>query len=145
VNANLFSQLAIGLIGLVALAILVRWLGGAIPRAGVSAFDAALRERTEEEPPLDEFESVRHTLDLARTSAFDVHSRLRPLLRDIARQRLWAGHGIDLDRDPTAAGRFLGAEASGLLLTSAPAPHQYGRRGMELAAIDRIVADLEAI
>ena len=46
--------------------------------------------------------ATERQLGLARASAGDVHDRLTPLLRNVARDRL-ATAGIDLDRNPDVA------------------------------------------
>ena len=51
--------------------------------------------------------AMERQVGLARGSAGDLHERLCPLLRDIARDRL-ATAGIDLDRDPETAATALG-------------------------------------
>jgi hypothetical protein len=60
--------------------------------------------------PLAELERIDRTLVLAASSSFDVHHRLRPLLRQLAAERLHARHGIELDRQPERARALLGDE-----------------------------------
>src|SRR5204862_2527145 len=48
-------------------------------------------------PPLAELARTEREVALATGTAFDVHYRLRPLLREVAAHRLATRRGIDLD------------------------------------------------
>ena len=85
-------------------------------------------------------------ISLARVSAFDYQSRLRPVIHDLAAQRLLANRHIDLEREPDAARNVLGEELwnevqSGSWISGdlrdAPAP--------SLATVRRLVDRLETI
>jgi len=139
------TQLAIIAVGVTALAILLRRLGRRVrPRSG-SPFEAALAPRKESLPELDEFESIRRTVDAARYAALDVHFMLRPLLRELAESRLRALRGFELDAQPELASGALGPEALAFLREGRPARLNYRRPAMSLREIERIVKVLESI
>ena len=83
----------------------------ALPPPERSRLDPERRRRAPAEPPLPELERVEREVALASSTAFDVHYRLRPLLREVAAHRLTARRGIDLDRTPAAAREALGEDA----------------------------------
>jgi hypothetical protein len=105
-------------------------------------------ERPPEKPPrpepIAELDRIDRVLVLAASSPFDVHHRLRPLLRELTSERLHAHHGIELDRDPEQARQLLGDElwelarpGRELLLRSGP--------GLPLADSTRLVQALERL
>lgn len=85
-------------------------------------------------------------VSLAKVSAFDYDSRLRPLLRELAAQRLAARWNIDLATQPAAARAHVG-DSLWAALHDAPAGNRDPRYvpGPSLARIRGFVADLEAI
>ncbi|HEY7257430.1 MAG TPA: hypothetical protein VH459_00095 [Gaiellales bacterium] len=88
--------------------------------------------------------AMERQVGMARGSAGDVHERLSPLLRDIARDRL-ATAGIDLDRDPEVAAEALGPETWELVRPDRPPPLDRHGPGASLADIRAAVARLEEI
>ncbi len=88
--------------------------------------------------------AMERQVGLARGSAGDVHERLAPLLRDIARDRL-ATAGIDLDRDPDVAAEALGPDTWELVRPDRPPPPDRHGPGAAPAAIRTAVARLEEI
>ena len=88
--------------------------------------------------------AMERQVGLARGSAGDVHDRLAPLLRDIARDRLLTA-GIDLDRDPDVAAAALGPETWELVRPDRRPPADRHARGVPPAAIRAAVARLEQI
>ena len=134
--------LALAAIGLFQLVAAVR---AASPRAGASAFDAALRSRTRREERLPELAQLEREVTLGMATAFDLHYRLRPSLRRIAGELLAARRGIDLDGDPEAARRALGDEAWELVRPDREPPRERFGRGIEPAALGTVVSSLEAL
>ena len=67
-------------------------------------------EKPERPPPLAELERIDRLVVLGTANEFDLHYRLRPLLRQLAADRLFARHGVDLDRSPERARPLLGDE-----------------------------------
>jgi hypothetical protein len=100
--------------------------------------------RPAETPRPKGLRAMERQVGLARGSAGDLHERLCPLLRDIARDRL-ATAGIDLDRDPETAATALGPEIWELVRGDRPPPSDRHGPGASLADIQGAVARLEAI
>ena len=88
--------------------------------------------------------AMERQVGLACGSAGDLHERLCPLLRDVARDRL-ATAGIDLDRDPETAAAALGPEIWELVRADRPPPSDRHGPGASLAAVKGAVARLEGI
>jgi len=79
-----------------------------------------------------------------RSSAGDVHRRMRPLLREIAAVRL-ARRGVALDRDPSRARELLGEELWELLRADREAPTARDAPGLTLDQITVLTDRLEAM
>ena len=79
----------------------------------------------------------------SRTTAFDFHHGLRPLLRAIAEERLAGHHAVDLERSPEAARQLLGEEAFAALVTD-PEPDRR-ERGLALERLERLVRAVERL
>jgi hypothetical protein len=67
-------------------------------------------EKPERPPPLAELERIDRLVVLGAANEFDLHYRLRPLLRQLAGDRLYGRHGVELDRHPERARQLLGDE-----------------------------------
>ncbi|HET7170740.1 MAG TPA: hypothetical protein VFI18_03815 [Gaiellales bacterium] len=102
------------------------------------------RPRPEAPPRPRGLSATERQLGLARASAGDVHDRLTPLLRDVARDRL-ATAGIDLDRNPEVAAEALGPETWELVRPDRPAPADRHGPGATLAELRAAVSALERI
>jgi hypothetical protein len=130
-------------LGGVTLLALVRMTRVAQPGSAGSPFETALREsRSRAQRPPDLVRLEQH-LTLAATTAFDVHYRLRPVIREIARQRLWAKHAIDLENDPKRAETLLPARTWDLVRPDRPSPADRFARGPGLLGVEAVVAELE--
>jgi hypothetical protein len=130
-------------VGAVTLLALVRTTSVAQPGSRESPFELALRPgkpRTERPP---ELERLERQVALAATTAFDVHYRLRPIVREIATQRLWARHAVDLEADTDRAELLLGAEVWGLARPDRPPPSDPFARGLGLQGIETVITELE--
>jgi hypothetical protein len=132
-------------LGAVALLALVRTLRVAQPGSGDSPFERALRppRLREQRPP--ELVRLEQHLALSVTSAFDVHFRLRPAVRDVAGQRLWARHSIDLEADTERSEAKLGPAAWELVRPDRPPPPDPFGPGLNLQQIEQVVTELEGI
>ena len=103
------------------------------------------RRRRPEEPPRPKgLRAMERQVGMARGSAGDMHERLCPLLRDIARDRL-ATAGIDLDRDPERAAQAIGPEAWELVRGDRPPPDDRHAAGVALADVRAAVDRLDQI
>jgi hypothetical protein len=101
-------------------------------------------EKPERPSAVGELERIDRLVVLGCANAFDLHFRLRPLLRDLARERLHARHGIELDRDPEQARPLLGAELWEIVRPD----RELGRRsgpGLPSAALSQFVERLETL
>lgn len=127
-------ELAVG--GLLMLAVLSE-LGQALPRHVRSRFDEALRPRPCADPALPQLEQLEREVTLGIGSAYDLHVRLLPQLREIARARL------------ERSGREPGPETLGrwweLLRPDRPEPADRFAPGISRAELRALVADLEAL
>jgi hypothetical protein len=93
----------------------------------------------------DELVRIDRALGAAPGSARETYHRLRPVLREIAADRLEVRRRIDLDAEPARARAALGDEAWALLRGDLPRPTDPYAAGIEPDATERIVARLEAI
>jgi hypothetical protein len=127
---------ALGLLG-VALAV---WLAH-VPSARRS------RERRRARPrrtlPGD-LGAITELVAAGRSSAADVHRRVRPLLRDIAAAKL-ARRGVGLDRDPEPARELLGEELWELVRANRPSPPPRDAPGITIAELTALTDRLEAL
>jgi len=139
VHLFLLAVLAIAL-----LAALVA-IGVAVP-SRASAFDRTFRHLAPSggEAPAALLK-VQREVTMARETAFDVHYRLRSLLRPIAGGLLLARFGIDLDRSPERARETVGAEAWELLRPDRSPPADRAAPGITVDQLDRVVSELEEL
>ena len=77
--------------------------------------------------------------------AFDFHFRLRPRLRDLARELLDTRLRISLDGHPDEARAVLGDETWELVRQDRPPPEDRLARGVPPAALGRVVDTLERV
>lgn len=134
--------LALGALAMLALVTATR--EGA-PRDPVSRLDAALRTRRAAQPLLPELERRRRETALGVARAFDFHVRLRPLLHEIAAQRVASRHGIDFDAQPDAARAVIGDEAYELLRSGKRPPDDRFAPGVDAATLGRLLDALETM
>jgi hypothetical protein len=99
-------------------------------------------------PPYVHPESLTTMTDdvaLAQAGEFDVHFRLRPLLRDVATAGLAMQSGIDLDRQPERARERLSPETWELVRPDRPRPERGQTTGIDTASLTAVVDELERI
>lgn len=108
-----------------------------------------LERRLQLPPPRDErvmqLEALSSRLSSAGGSTFDLHYRLRPLLREIAAARLARGHGIDLDRQPERSQTLIGEQLWELIRPDRNPPDDRFAKGISDAQVDALIDQLEAI
>jgi hypothetical protein len=131
-------------IGGVVLLALVRATRARAPEQRDSAFERALRAMRARPPEPDEPELVRQ-LELSTYNTFHFHSRLRPLLRDIAAHRLRARYGVDLDAEPARARELAGTAVWDVVRPDRPPPADRMAAGPTAADLRALVDELEAI
>jgi len=88
---------------------------------------------------------IEHRVSWAKVSRFDYQSRLRPVVRDIAAQRLAANWHIDLAREPEVAKARLGSALWDQIedIPSLDDPRE--QRGTTITQLRAIVESLESI
>lgn len=114
---------------------LVAAAGDSVPRRLRSELDRALSEPPTREQPLPEVEKLQREVSLATASAYDLHFRLLPHLREIAQSRL------------ERAGKTSGPDTLGrwweLLRPDRPEPDDRFGPGIKQAELRALVDDLE--
>jgi hypothetical protein len=138
------ATVAVVVLGAVALAFVVRRVRAALPAA--HPFDGpATRPRPDAEPIAALSVLVRR-LSLARSSAYDLHFELRPLVQEVAAARLARGHAIDLVRDPERAHELLGdGLVWELVRPDRPAPERDRTAGWGREELEELVEGLERV
>jgi hypothetical protein len=89
--------------------------------------------------------AVDRLLSMAVSSAEDEYVRLRPLVRDIARQRLADHTGVRLETAPDAAAAMLGPDVWELVRPDRQRPANQHARGIPPARLRAVVEALERI
>lgn len=98
-------------------------------------------EREDPEPQrLPELERVERELTMATATSFDLHTRFRPMARDIATARL-AARGRQLEESEDE----LGEELWALVRPDRPVPADRHGAGISRESVERIVDRLEAL
>jgi hypothetical protein len=134
-------RIVIVLVGLGAIRLLFGW-HGAHPRP-----PEPLRRRRWSWRPRRPHQTARRgserVLHLATVGAGDAHRGLRPLLQEVADERLRARHGVALT--DAGAPALLAPATWAFLDPDRPAPHDLRAAGLTPAAIDDLLTDLESI
>jgi len=131
-------------IGAVLLLALVRATRVGAPPDRGSQLDAALASMRRAPADSGEPELVRD-LELSSYSAFHLHARVRPTLRDIAAHRLRARYGVELDSEPGRARELVGTTAWEVVRPDRPPPQDRLATGPTVVELRRLADELEAI
>jgi hypothetical protein len=142
-RAVLLDVYLLGL-GAVLLLALVRSTREGGPSAEPSDFDRALAESRRHPPDTGELTLVRDVKQ-STISAFHLHVRLRPILREIAAHRLWMRFGVDLDREQERARELIGANAWELVRPGRLPPSDRLAPGPASADLRVVVDELERL
>jgi hypothetical protein len=97
------------------------------------------------EKRLPELVRIEREIVLATGSGFDRQMRVGPLMRDIARHRLWTRRGIDLDEQPERARELVGEDLWALLRAGRPEPNSRYMPGADIAELRRILDRIEKV
>jgi hypothetical protein len=129
-----------------ALAVLTAVLAAqrAIPVSTTSAIAEALEREAGEAIRPPDLERTERIVTMATSTAFDLHYRLRPILREVAEQRLGDRRGIRLDVDAEAE-EALGAELWDVVQPDRPPPAKRFDPGLEPDALQASIARLEGL
>jgi hypothetical protein len=110
-----------------------------------SDFDRALAGMNRG-PPTDSSElALTHDVEQSSASAFHLHLRLRPILREIAAYRLWRRFGVHLDLEPTRAQELVGAKTWELVRPGRPPPDDRLALGPPPSELREVADELERI
>jgi hypothetical protein len=123
---------------------LVRTTRARVPARRSSVFDVALAAMHRAPAESGELALVRE-LELSTYNSFHFHSRLRPLLRDVAAHRLRSRYGVELDAEPARARELVGTEAWDAVRPDREPPADRMAAGPTLAELSVVVDELEAI
>jgi len=132
-------------LGAVALAAAVAATRGAHPRDEPPPFDRRRRSRAEPESRLPQLARLEREVEMGAGTAFDVHYRLRPLLREIAEHRLATRRGLTLDSGSSAVVAVLGNDLWELVRPDREPPRFHHDPGLPVAEIRSAVETLERI
>jgi hypothetical protein len=106
--------------------------------------EAMAREpRSPARPP--DLERTERMLSMASTTAFDLHFRLRPVLREVAEQRLADRRGLRLDSGDPRVEEACGEDLWEVVRPDREAPDHRFLPGLPPAALHRVVERLERI
>jgi hypothetical protein len=112
----------------------------ALPARERSGFDAALRTPMPEARRPPQLERTERAVTLGVANSFDLHARLRPLLREVATARL-AARGIELDSERGRA--EVGEDAWELLRPDREPPQDRFAGGVEEQRLRRLLDFLD--
>jgi hypothetical protein len=134
--------LTVGAIALLAAILAAR---RAFPIEEGSSLAAALER--DPRPPLrpPDLERTERILSMAATTAFDLHYRLRPVLREVAEQRLADRRGLRLDSGDPRVVEACGDELWEVVRPDRAAPERRYQAGLRPDALVRVVERLEQI
>ena len=94
---------------------------------------------------LAELDRTERAVLLSASTAFDVHYRLRPILREIAAQRLATRRGLSLDSDTDASRAVVGDATWELVRPDREPPHLRYDPGITAPVLREVVGSLERI
>ena len=144
-RAELVVHIYLLLLATLALGFIVGALRRRYPVAAASPFDLGLRTRSRDDLALPELARLEREVTLSTTTAFDLHFRLRPVLRRISARMLASRRGVDLERSPAQARTLLGEELWELVRPDREPPRDRAASGLELGSLRTMVDALEAL
>jgi hypothetical protein len=106
---------------------------------------ARLRRSRRDRSATPDLAAVDRLLSMSVASVDDEYVRLRPLVRDIARQRLADHTGVRLETAPDEAAAMLGPEVWDLVRPDRERPADQHARGISPARLRAVVEALERI
>jgi hypothetical protein len=112
--------------------------------SGDPVFEPGLRPRVKTEVWPAQLVRLQRIVEWSSSSDLDVHTRLRPVLVEIAEARL-ARRGLRLYRDAAEARRLLGSTAWELVRPDRPQPRDRDAPGISPRDLDEILDALEAL
>jgi hypothetical protein len=129
-------------LGAMALLAVMSWLRRIVPAERGSKLAAALAPRAPAQPQIPELDRLERELNMSASRAFDLHYRLRPIVREIAVGRL-ERRGLRLDSGSEAVRKLLGDRVWELVSPDREAPSDRQAPGPGLAELRKAVESLE--
>jgi hypothetical protein len=140
---RLVVEVAFIVVGAIGAAALLAALAVRLPE-GDPVFEPGLRPRVKTHPWPAQLVRLERIIDWSGSSGLDAHTRLRPVLVEIAEVRL-ARRGLRLDRDIDDARRLLGPTAWELVRPGRPPPLDRDAPGIAPRELEEILDALEAL
>jgi hypothetical protein len=131
-------------LGGLALAAVSSALGDVAPREDESQLEEAMAPEASEPARIAELERLEREVALATSRDFDLHYRLRPVLREIAQSRL-ERRGVQLDSESPRVRELLGDELWALTAADREVSAYRQAPGLPLADLERTVERLERL
>jgi hypothetical protein len=131
-------------LGIMALLAAVSWLHEVAPPERRSELEQALARELPEAPPIPELDRLERAVYVGAARAFDLHYRLRPVLREIAATRL-ERRRLGLDSQSEAVRELLGDELWELTRPDREPPANRHGPGPGLGELRGMVARLEEL
>ena len=128
-------------VGGISLLAMTSWLKQIAPPGGRSELEAALVSHPRPSPNVQELDRLERELSMGAARAFDLHSRVRPVLREVASAGL-ARRGLELDTRAVPVRELLGDELADLLDPDRQLPDDRQAPG---PGLDRIGAAIERL
>ena len=140
---KLIAEVAFVVVAAVGAAACLAALAVRLP-AGRPVFESGLRPRVRTDLWPAQLVRLERIVEWSGSSGLDAHTRLRPVLVEIAEVRL-AGRGLRLERDVAEARRLLGPRAWELVRPDRPAPRDRDAPGIAAGDLEEILDALEAL
>jgi len=131
-------------LGLMALLAAMSWLREAAPLAARSELEDALRREPPEPPRIAELDRLEREVYMGAARAFDLHYRLRPVVREIAAGRL-ERRGLRLDSGSDAVRERLGEKLWELTRPDREPPRNRQGPGPGLNDVRQTIEELERL
>jgi hypothetical protein len=143
VNVSLVAEVALIVVGAIGAGICLALLALQLP-AGDPVFERGRRPRVRTQTWPAQLVRLERVVQRSGTSALDVHTRLRPVLVEIAEARL-GRRGLRLDRDAEEARGLLGPQVWELVRPDRPAPPSRDAPGLRPGELEQVLDALEAV
>ena len=117
----------------------------AFPVGEGSAISDALKDEPQEAVVPPDLERTERIVSMATSASFDVYFRLRPILREIAEQRLAERRGLALDAAGARVEEALGPELWDVVRPDREAPRRRFGPGLEAETVRGMVERLESL
>jgi len=144
-RAALFIHVYLVVVAGVALTSLAVALGRALRATEPSTFESGLTRPLPPTERVKQLERLEREVTLGCQNAWDLHTRLRPTLRETAAGLLAARRGVDLEREPMRAAAVLGADAWELVRPDHAPPQHRHAPGVDAAVLDAAISALERL